>query len=255
MKRGHDEVDPAVEMVAEEQTEPSSGEAGASAPVEAAPVPKGASAGARAVAEPPGGSALVEDVTKLKSDIAALEGQLAELQENHKVLTAEHSTLSSALPKNRPPHDPSWEVHTNPTNGVSYYFNKRTQVSSYDKPADYNPRPKPEIPPELNVKGPPGANLFVVRKMRRGDFDDFDEADLREAFGKYGTVLRCELATDAQTGWSRGYGFVSMSSPAEAAAAIEQGNGIQVAGKEMKIELTKEDGSKKDSSKMEHARR
>lgn len=184
------------------------------------------------------------ELVQLTSDISTLEAQLKGLQAEHAKLTIEHASISSALPKNRPPHDPSWEQHTNPASGAIYYFNKRTNVSTYERPPDYNPRPKIEVAPELNVKGPPGSNLFVVRKMRRGDFDDFDESDLREAFGKYGTVLRCEMTIDPQTGWSRGFGFVSMSSPDEAARVIRLLNGNVLAGREMKVELTKEDGSR-----------
>jgi hypothetical protein len=187
---------------------------------------------------------MAREVVQLTGDISTLEEQLKGLQAEHARITIEHATISSALPKNRPPHDPSWEQHTNPTSGAAYFFNKRTNVSSYERPPDYNPRPKAEISPVLNIKGPPGANLFVVRKMRRGDFDDFDETDLRVAFGKYGKVLRCEVTVDPQTGWSRGFGFVSMSSPDEAARVIQLLNGNILAGREMKVELTKEDGSR-----------
>lgn len=187
---------------------------------------------------------MAREVVQLTGDISTLEAQLKALQAEHAKLTIEHASISSALPKNRPPHDPSWEQHTNPNSGATYYFNKRTKVSTYERPPDFNPRPKIEIAPELNVKGPPGANLFIVRKMRRGDFDDFNETDLREAFGRYGTVLRCEITLDPQTGWSRGFGFVSMSSPVEAARVIRLLNGNILAGREMKVELTKEDGSR-----------
>lgn len=187
---------------------------------------------------------LAREVVQLTGDISTLEAQLKGLQAEHAKLTIEHASISSALPKNRPPHDPSWEQHTDPVSGATYFFNKRTNVSTYERPPDFNPRPKLEVAPELNVKGPPGSNLFVVRKMRRGDFDDFDESDLREAFGKYGRVLRCEMTLDPQTGWSRGFGFVSMSTPDEAARVIRLLNGNMLAGREMKVELTKEDGSR-----------
>ena len=53
-------------------------------------------------------------------------------------------------------------------------------------------------------KGPPGANLFVVRKMRRGEYDEFNDNDLRNEFGKFGTVTRAEMTMDKETGWSKG---------------------------------------------------
>ncbi|KAG8467454.1 hypothetical protein KFE25_000770 [Diacronema lutheri] len=204
--------------------------------------PVGASAPANGQRNGIAAGALIGEITVLKGEINTLEAQLGQLQEKHARLSAEHTVLATALPKSRPPHDPSWEVHTNPTNGAPYYFNKRTSASTYERPVDYNPRPKPDLPTKLMAKGPPGANLFVVRKMRRGDFDDFDDADLREAFSKYGTVQRCELTIDPATNWSRGFGFVSMSKPEEAALAIQMLHGQMLHGKEMKIELTKEDG-------------
>ena len=92
-----------------------------------------------------------------------------------------------------------------------------------------------------STKGPPGANLFVVRKLRRGEYDSFADKDLNEAFSKYGTVLRCEMTTDPATGWSKGFGFVSFSEVEAADAAIAAMNGGWLAGKQMKLEKTKED--------------
>ncbi|KAJ1619481.1 hypothetical protein T492DRAFT_1085115 [Pavlovales sp. CCMP2436] len=259
MKRGHEEVEEGAEATTRTnkfETERAQGLAGeangdggvtpatpagepqasvAPKPMAAAAVAGGAKGGETV-------EALAVQVGSLKGDIATLEAQLKELQAIHSRLIVEHSGIAAGLPKSRPPHDPSWEIHQNPTNGSSYYFNKRTNASTYDKPADYNPRTKPDVPPELNAKGPPGANLFIVRKMRRGEFDDFDEFDLREAFSKYGTVMRCELTQDPATNWSRGFGFVSMSKAEESALVIKMLHGHLLAGKEMKIELTKEDG-------------
>lgn len=242
MKRGHEEVEAGVEAKASKLEEngeaatPGADAAAGEAPQPPPPLPVAPAAPGESV------EALTSQVGSLKGDISTLEAQLAELQATHSRLIVEHSVIASGLPKTRPPHDPSWEIHQNPTNGSSYYFNKRTNASTYDKPIDYNPRVKPDIAPELNIKGPPGANLFVVRKMRRGDFDDFDDTDLREAFSKYGTVMRCELTTDPATNWSRGFGFVSMSKAEESLLVIKMLHGQLLAGKEMKVELTKEDG-------------
>lgn len=133
------------------------------------------------------------------------------------------------------PHDPAWTEQTNPENGMTYYWNSRTGESVYERPADYNP-------PLPNRKGPVGANLFVVRKMRRGDFDTFTDVDLRAECSKYGTVLRAEMTVDKATGMSKGFGFVSLSTVEEADAAIAGLNGAWVAGREMRVEKTKEDG-------------
>lgn len=220
--------------------------AGASAPAAApaaaqAMLANGVQAVAHSPAEDEDEELVEKEIAAIQDDIRTLEGRLATLQAEHSLLQKAYTSAALAAPKLRAPHDPSWEVHSNPANGAQYYWNRRTQASTYDRPVDYNPRPKPEVPPSVNVKGPPGANLFVVRKMRRGDFDDFDDADLREAFSSYGTVLRCEIATDPQTGWSRGFGWVSFSQREEALAAITALHGATVAGRELKVEQTKED--------------
>jgi len=58
-------------------------------------------------------------------------------------------------------------------------------------------------------------------------------ADLTAAFGKFGTVTRAKVATDRETGRSRGLGFVEMSNGAnEAIAAL---NGTQVEGQTVTV--------------------
>ena len=91
-----------------------------------------------------------------------------------------------------------------------------------------------------NVKGPPGANLFVVRKMRRGEYDEFNDEDLRREFSKYGAVTRAEMTIDKETGWSKGFGFVSFSMVQEADMALQAIHGSWMAGREMKVEKTRD---------------
>ena len=40
--------------------------------------------------------------------------------------------------------------------------------------------------------------------MRRGEYDEFTDEDLRREFGKYGNVTRAEMTMDKETGWSKG---------------------------------------------------
>ncbi|KAL3262008.1 hypothetical protein ABHI18_003192 [Aspergillus niger] len=49
--------------------------------------------------------------------------------------------------------------------------------------------------------------------------------DLTSAFEDYGNVVESALEKDKETDQSRGYGFVTMNSPQEAAAAISGLNG------------------------------
>ena len=92
------------------------------------------------------------------------------------------------------------------------------------------------------AKGPPGANLFVMRKMRRGEYDDFNDEDLRQAFERFGPIIRAEITLDKETGVSKGFGFVSFATLEAADAAIAAMNGAMIAGKRLSVERTSEDG-------------
>src|SRR5215207_3678819 len=57
------------------------------------------------------------------------------------------------------------------------------------------------------------------------------DEDLQQSFGQYGTVTSAKVMMERDTGRSKGFGFVEMSSEAEAKAAIEGMNGQQVGGR------------------------
>jgi RNA recognition motif-containing protein len=61
------------------------------------------------------------------------------------------------------------------------------------------------------------------------------EQDLRELFEKHGTVESVAIITDRDTGRPRGFGFVEMSSPAEAQAAIRALDGTTMDGRALKV--------------------
>lgn len=61
--------------------------------------------------------------------------------------------------------------------------------------------------------------------------------DLLSWFGEHGTVTRAQVATDRETGRSRGFGFVEMSNGGEAAIAAL--NGSQVGGRTLKVNEAK----------------
>lgn len=65
------------------------------------------------------------------------------------------------------------------------------------------------------------------------------EDDVNEAFSSYGTVTSVNLIMDRDTGRPRGFGFVEMSSDAEASAAIEGLDGRDLAGRNLKVNLAK----------------
>jgi cold-inducible RNA-binding protein len=65
------------------------------------------------------------------------------------------------------------------------------------------------------------------------------EADLNDLFAQHGTVESCRIITDRDTGRSRGFGFVEMSSPAEGQAAIAALSGKDLDGRPLTVNEAK----------------
>jgi len=63
---------------------------------------------------------------------------------------------------------------------------------------------------------------------------------VREAFAKHGTVTDVHILTDRETGQSRGFGFVTMSTAAEATGAIAAMNGVMLDGRPLKVNEAQE---------------
>ena len=63
--------------------------------------------------------------------------------------------------------------------------------------------------------------------------------DLTELFGTVGNVESANIIEDRETGRSRGFGFVEMSSQSEGEEAISQLNGKEVDGRELKVNEAK----------------
>ena len=59
--------------------------------------------------------------------------------------------------------------------------------------------------------------------------------DLQELFGQAGTVESVNVVEDRDTGRSRGFGFIEMSSKEEAKAAIDQLNGKEIDGRSLTV--------------------
>jgi len=59
--------------------------------------------------------------------------------------------------------------------------------------------------------------------------------ELKDHFAQAGTVESASVVEDRMTGRSRGFGFVEMATPEEAAAAIEQFNGKEFAGRNLTV--------------------
>lgn len=61
------------------------------------------------------------------------------------------------------------------------------------------------------------------------------ENDLQDAFAAHGTVTEAKLMTDRESGRPRGFGFITMSTPEEAQAAIDALNGRDMDGRALTV--------------------
>jgi RNA recognition motif-containing protein len=64
--------------------------------------------------------------------------------------------------------------------------------------------------------------------------------ELQSLFGPHGQVLSVKIATDRETGRSRGFGFVEMSSEQEADNAIRELDGYQLGGRGLAVRVAEE---------------
>lgn len=65
------------------------------------------------------------------------------------------------------------------------------------------------------------------------------EDDLRTLFAKAGQIASVALIKDRDTGNSKGFAFIEMSTQAEAQEAIKQLNGYSLENHELKVNLAK----------------
>jgi RNA recognition motif-containing protein len=68
---------------------------------------------------------------------------------------------------------------------------------------------------------------------------DTTTQDLETLFGESGTVTSANIIDDRETGRSRGFAFVEMSSKEEAKAAISALDGKEVGGRTLKVNEAK----------------
>ena len=65
------------------------------------------------------------------------------------------------------------------------------------------------------------------------------ENDLHDAFAAHGTVVEANLMLDRTSGRSRGFAFVTMSTPEEAQRAIEAMNGKSLDGRAVTVNVAR----------------
>ena len=65
------------------------------------------------------------------------------------------------------------------------------------------------------------------------------ENNLQDAFAAHGTVLEANMMMDRATGRPRGFGFITMSTPEEAEAAMSALNGKDLDGRALTVNVAK----------------
>jgi RNA recognition motif-containing protein len=77
-------------------------------------------------------------------------------------------------------------------------------------------------------------------KLYVGNFSyETTEVDLRSLFTQAGTVNEVALIKDRDTGSSKGFAFITMSSQEEANKAISQFNGRNLGSRELKVNMAR----------------
>ena len=66
-----------------------------------------------------------------------------------------------------------------------------------------------------------------------------NDQSLNEVFSEFGSVQSAKVIMDRDSGRSKGFAFVEMSTDGEAAEAISRLNGTQMDGREMKVSEAK----------------
>ncbi|ACY15940.1 RNA recognition motif domain-containing protein [Haliangium ochraceum] len=69
---------------------------------------------------------------------------------------------------------------------------------------------------------------------------DTDDSSLRAAFERFGAVTEAKVITDRDTGRSRGFGFVTFAESGQAAAAIEEMDGVELDGRNIRVNEAQE---------------
>ena len=65
------------------------------------------------------------------------------------------------------------------------------------------------------------------------------EEELKEVFAEFGEVASVKIIKDKVTGRSKGFGFIEMENDKEANNAIQELNGVEVKGRNLKVNQAK----------------
>jgi cold-inducible RNA-binding protein len=91
------------------------------------------------------------------------------------------------------------------------------------------------LPEPARIGAQEGISI-MGKKLYIGNLSyEATDADLQQVFAQAGTCESAAVIMDRSTGQSRGFGFVEMSSDAEAQKAIQQLNGQDLKGRALKV--------------------
>lgn len=79
------------------------------------------------------------------------------------------------------------------------------------------------------------SNKLYIGNLSWGVNDE----QLQEFFAAHGNVTSARVATDRDTGRSRGFGFVEFETEEEAKAALEATNGQEMDGRELNVDFAR----------------
>jgi cold-inducible RNA-binding protein len=86
-----------------------------------------------------------------------------------------------------------------------------------------------------------GKGKKMSMKLYVGNLSfETSSSDLQTLFAQTGTVESASVIEDRETGRSRGFGFIEMSTKEEGAAAIQKFDGQQVGGRALKVSEAKQ---------------
>lgn len=90
---------------------------------------------------------------------------------------------------------------------------------------------------ERRAQAPRGVVAIPCRLFVGGLGTVITEAELREAFGRFGEVADAVVMIDRGTGQSRGFGFVTMQNRKDASAAVEALDGSELNGRRIGVNV------------------
>jgi nucleolin len=90
-----------------------------------------------------------------------------------------------------------------------------------------------------NNRGGGGGGAVDASKIFVGNLGwNTSSEDLQEAFSKFGQLTDAKVVTDRDTGNSRGFGFITFESAADAEKAVTNMDGMELDGREIRVNIS-----------------